>query len=154
MKHFVTLPPCKITVNFDKSPIFSHLVLLFLQKCFCVLNYSNLSEYIPAIRLVCILKNKFTVKHFVTLPYLLSMYLTSSGRGFLPLVSWDQAVTPVYIVLTAAYSIQGKEEECMIHIRGLVREGVARKVFPSHITLVISMLKVSIEIFTHTHTQI
>ena len=46
------------------------------------------------------------------------MYLTSSGRGFLPLVSWDQAVTPVYIVLTAAYSIQGKEEECMIHIRG------------------------------------
>ena len=58
------------------------------------------------------------MKHFVTLPYLLSMYLTSSGRGFLPLVSWDQAVTPVYIVLTAAYSIQGKEEECMIHIRG------------------------------------
>ena len=54
------------------------------------------------------------MKHFVTLPYLLSMYLTSSGRGFLPLVSWDQAVTPVYIVLTAAYSIQGKEEECMI----------------------------------------
>ena len=53
------------------------------------------------------------MKHFVTLPYLLSMYLTSSGRGFLPLVSWDQAVTPVYIVLTAAYSIQGKEEECM-----------------------------------------
>ena len=47
------------------------------------------------------------------------MYLTSSGRGFLPLVSWDQAVTPVYIVLTAAYSIQGKEKECMIHIRGL-----------------------------------
>ena len=46
------------------------------------------------------------------------MYLTGSGRGFLPLVSWDQAVTPVYIVLTAAYSIQGKEEECMIHIRG------------------------------------
>ena len=25
-------PACKITVNFDKSPIFSHLVLLFLQK--------------------------------------------------------------------------------------------------------------------------
>ena len=47
------------------------------------------------------------------------MYLTSSGRGFLPLVSSDQAVTPVYIVLTAAYSIQGKEEECMIHIRDL-----------------------------------
>ena len=45
------------------------------------------------------------------------MYLTSSGRGFLPLVSLDQAVTSVYIVLTAAYSIQGKEEECMIHIR-------------------------------------
>ena len=37
------------------------------------------------------------------------MYSTSSGGGFLPLVSWDQAVTPVYIVLTAAYSIQGKE---------------------------------------------
>ena len=49
------------------------------------------------------------------------MYLTSSGRGFLPLVSWDQAVTPVYIVLTAACSIQGKEEECMIHIRDLYR---------------------------------
>ena len=48
------------------------------------------------------------MKHFVTLPYLLSMYLTSSGRGFLPLDSWDQAVTPVYIVLTAACSIQGK----------------------------------------------
>ena len=48
------------------------------------------------------------------------MYSTSSGRGFLPLVSWDQAVTPVYIVLTAAYSIQGKEEECMIHIRELM----------------------------------
>ena len=47
------------------------------------------------------------------------MYLTSSGRGFLPLVSWDQAVTPVYIVLTAACSIQGKEEEC-IHIRGFI----------------------------------
>ena len=47
------------------------------------------------------------------------MYLTSSGRGFLPLVSWDQAVTPVYIVLTAASAqIQGKEEECMIHIHG------------------------------------
>ena len=45
------------------------------------------------------------------------MYLTSSGRDFLPLVSWDQAVTPVYIVLTVAYLIQGKEEECMIHIR-------------------------------------
>ena len=43
------------------------------------------------------------------------MYSTSSGRGFLPPVSWDQAVTPVYIVLTAAYSIQGKEER--IHIR-------------------------------------
>ena len=26
--------PCKITVNFDKSPVFSHLVLLFLQKRF------------------------------------------------------------------------------------------------------------------------
>ena len=51
------------------------------------------------------------------------MYLTSRGKGFLPLLSWDQAVSPVYIVLTAAYSIQGKEEEeCMIHIRG-------RKVF-------------------------
>ena len=59
------------------------------------------------------------MKHFVTLPYLLSVYLTSSGRGFLPLVSWDQVVTPVYIVLTAAHSIQGKEEECMIHIRGV-----------------------------------
>ena len=47
------------------------------------------------------------------------MYLTSSGRGFLPLVSWDQAVSPVYIVLAAACSIQGKEEECMIHIRGI-----------------------------------
>ena len=47
------------------------------------------------------------------------MYLTSSGRGFLPLVSWDQAVSSAYIVLTAAYSIQGKEEECMIHIRGV-----------------------------------
>ena len=45
------------------------------------------------------------------------MYSTSSGRGFLPLVSWDQAVTPVYIVLTAACTIQGKEEKCMIHIR-------------------------------------
>ena len=55
------------------------------------------------------------MKHFVTLPYLLSMYLTSSGRGFLPLVSWDQAVTPVYIVLTAACAIQGKEEECDTH---------------------------------------
>ena len=51
------------------------------------------------------------------------MYLTSSGRGFLPLVSLDQAVTPVYIVLTAAYSIQGKEEECMIHIRGAGKHG-------------------------------
>ena len=59
------------------------------------------------------------MKHFVALPYLLSMYLTSSGRGFLPLVSWDQAVTSVYIVLTAACSIQGKEEECIIHIRVL-----------------------------------
>ena len=48
------------------------------------------------------------------------MYLTSSGRGFLPLVSWDQAVTPVYIVLTATCAIQGKEEECMIHIRGII----------------------------------
>ena len=47
------------------------------------------------------------------------MYSTSSGKGFLPLVSWDQAVTSVYIVLTAACPIQGKEEECMIHIRGL-----------------------------------
>ena len=27
-------PPCKITVNFDKSSVFSHLVLLFLQKRF------------------------------------------------------------------------------------------------------------------------
>ena len=59
------------------------------------------------LQIVCILKNKFTVKYFVTLPYLLSMYSTSSGRGFLPLVSWDQAVTSVYIVLTAACSIQG-----------------------------------------------
>ena len=68
------------------------------------------------------------MKHFVTLPYLLSMYLSSSGRGFLPLVSWDQAVTPVYIVLTAACVIQEKRSvhgcvythpwECMIHIRG------------------------------------
>ena len=63
------------------------------------------------------------MKHFVTLPYLLSMYLTSSGRGFLPLVSWDQAVTSVYIVLTAACSIQEKEEECMIHIRVLSTNG-------------------------------
>ena len=49
------------------------------------------------------------MKYFVTLPYLLSMYLTSSGRGFLPLVSWDQAVSPVYIVLAAASSIQGRK---------------------------------------------
>ena len=47
MKHFVALPPCKITVNFDKSPIFSHLVLLFLQKCFlCVKLQYLVSTYL------------------------------------------------------------------------------------------------------------
>ena len=38
-------PPCKITVNFDKSPIFSHLVLLFL--CFlCVKLQYLVSTYL------------------------------------------------------------------------------------------------------------
>ena len=40
-------PPCKITVNFDKSPIFSHLVLLFLQKRFlCVKLQYLVSTYL------------------------------------------------------------------------------------------------------------
>ena len=40
-------PPCKITVNFDKSPIFSHLVLLFLQKHFlCVKLQYLVSTYL------------------------------------------------------------------------------------------------------------
>ena len=40
-------PPCKITANFDKSPIFSHLVLLFLQKRFlCVKLQYLVSTYL------------------------------------------------------------------------------------------------------------
>ena len=40
-------PPWKITVNFDKSPIFSHLVLLFLQKRFlCVKLQYLVSTYL------------------------------------------------------------------------------------------------------------
>ena len=39
--------PCKIIVNFDKSPIFSHLVLLILQKCFlCVKLQYLVSTYL------------------------------------------------------------------------------------------------------------
>ena len=34
------------------------------------------------------------MKHFVTLPYLLSMYSTSSGRGFLPLVTAAHEISP------------------------------------------------------------
>ena len=36
------------------------------------------------------------MKHFVTLPYLLSMYSTSSGRGFLPLVTAAHEISPSY----------------------------------------------------------
>ena len=34
------------------------------------------------------------MKHFVNLPYLLSMYSTSSGRGFLPLVTAAHEISP------------------------------------------------------------
>ena len=53
------------------------------------------------------------MKHFVTLPYLLSMYSTSSGRGFLPLVTAVHEISP-----TCSCMRNPGEEECMIHIRG------------------------------------
>ena len=53
------------------------------------------------------------MKHFVTLPYLLSMYSTSSGRGFLPLVTAAHEISP-----TCSCMRNPGEEECMIHIRG------------------------------------
>ena len=66
------------------------------------------------------------------------MYSTSSGRGFLPLVTAAHEISPtcscmrnpgeeecmIHIresaLLAAACAIQGKEEECMIHIRGII----------------------------------
>ena len=52
------------------------------------------------------------MKHFVTLPYLLSMYSTSSGRGFLPLVIAAHEISP-----TCSCMRNPGEGECMIHIR-------------------------------------
>ena len=39
--------------------------------------------------------------------------------GFLPLDSWDHAVSFVYTVLAAASSIQGREVGRYIHIRAI-----------------------------------
>ena len=47
VKHFVTLPPCKITVNFDKSSIFFTPNTTFLQKLFlCVKLQYLVSTYL------------------------------------------------------------------------------------------------------------
>ena len=112
MKHFVTLPPCKITVNFDKSPIFSHLVLLFLQKRFlCVKLQYLVSTYL---QLDCLYLKKQIYSETFCYPYL-SMYSTSSGRGFLPLVTAVHEISP-----TCSCMLNPGEEECTIHIRGLI----------------------------------
>ena len=50
------------------------------------------------------------MKHFVTLPYLLSMYSTSSGRGFLPLVTAVHEISP-----TCSCMRDPGEEECTIY---------------------------------------
>ena len=42
--------------------------------------------------------------------------------GFLPLDSWDHAVSFVYTVLAAASSIQGREVGRYIHIRGDIQK--------------------------------
>ena len=59
------------------------------------------------------LKKQIYSETFFTLPYLLSMYSTSSGRGFLPLVTAAHEISP-----TCSCMHNPGEEECMIHIRG------------------------------------
>ena len=70
VKHFVTLPPmwklsCQKS-SFHFGLIFSHLWLPFSQKSFSCVKIQYLSSIYLWI-IVSILKNKFTVKHFVTL---------------------------------------------------------------------------------------
>ena len=45
------------------------------------------------------------------------MYSTSSGRGFLPLVTAAHEISP-----TCSCMRNPGEEECMIHIRGLTQK--------------------------------
>ena len=85
VKHFVTLPPmwkliCQKS-SFHFGLIFLHLGLLFSQKCFLFVRI----QYLRCIYLqgfVCILKNKFTVKHFVTLPPMWKLICRKSSFDF------------------------------------------------------------------------
>ena len=71
MKHFVTIPPYEISPNREEvltnDSFFGHLKLSFSQNRFLYDKVQYLmSIYLKGI--VCILKNKFTMKHFVTIP--------------------------------------------------------------------------------------
>ena len=79
-------PPCENSAvsqksSFDFGLIFSHLGLPFSQKrLFCVkIQYLR---YIYLKGIVCILKNKFTVKHFVTLPPMWKLSCQKSSFDF------------------------------------------------------------------------
>ena len=85
VKHFVTLPPmwnlsCQKS-SFQFRLIFSHLGLPFQQKCFLCVKIQYLScIYLWGI--VCILKNNFTVKPFVTLPPMWNLSCQKSSFQF------------------------------------------------------------------------
>ena len=97
MKHFVTLPPYEISPVrnhiLTNNSFFSHLKLSLSQKRFLYVKV----QYLMSIYLWwidCILKNKFTVKHFVILPPLYSMLSPLVWAHILPLVTAAHEISP------------------------------------------------------------
>ena len=86
----IHLPESK---SWQRTHFFLHLGLSLLQKRFlCVKLQYLISIYLYWI--VCILKNKFTVKHFVALPPLYSMLSPLVWAYVLPLVTAAHEINP------------------------------------------------------------